>query len=55
MREGTQLGVDAYSVRGYIRSYRQVNLPLRHTLAHFCEGRTVPSLHPPLPWPTQFF
>ena len=49
MREGTQLGVDAYGVRGCIRSYWQVNLPMRHSFAHFCEGRTVPSLHPPFP------
>ena len=49
MREGTQLGVDAYGVRGYIRSYRQVNLPMLHSFARFCEGRTVPSLHPPFP------
>ena len=23
--------------------------------AHFCEGRTGPSLHPPHPWPTLSF
>ena len=49
MREGPQLGVDAYGVRGCTRSYRQVNLPLRHSFAHYCEGRTGPSLHPPHP------
>lgn len=38
MREGPQLGVDACGVRGCIRSYRQVNLPLRPSFAHFCEG-----------------
>ena len=43
MREGPQLRVDAYGVRGCTRSYRQVNLPLRHSFAHYCEGRTGPS------------
>ena len=37
-KERTQLGVDACGVRGCIRSYRQVNLPMRHSFAHFCEG-----------------
>ena len=44
LREGPQLRVDAYGVRGCTRSYRQVNLPLRRSFAHYCEGRTGPGL-----------
>ena len=38
MREGTQLGVDAYGVRGYTQSCRGASTPSRHSFAHYCEG-----------------
>lgn len=38
MREGPQLRVDAYGVRGCARSCRGASTPSRHSLAHYCEG-----------------
>ncbi len=52
MRAGPQLGVDAYAS---VAAFGHVSLQAasRDThFAHFCEGRTGPSLHPPHPWPT---
>ena len=52
MRAGPQLGVDAYaSVAAF--GHESLQAASRDThFAHFCEGRTGPSLHPPHPWPT---
>ena len=52
MRAGPQLRVDAYaSVAAF--GHESLQAASRDThFAHFCEGRTGPSLHPPHPWPT---
>ena len=54
MRAGRELGVDAYaSVAAF--SHVSLQAASRDThFAHFCEGRTGPSLHPPHPWPTLY-
>ena len=56
MRAGPQLRVDAYaSVAAF--GHESLQAASRDThFAHFCEGRTGPSLHPPHhPWPTPPF